>query len=132
MYILKKLPQEIENKVFFMIAEHPVARIIKDSYQPAGETGHGDSFLDKKINIKVVPRIYICKSDGNCEDIDTSWEHVDIRFIDGELVEFVRRRIRYNQFDFYHSNNKDIYYQTYHYYNNLEKLIKMKRKAFGW
>ena len=30
MDILKKLPQEIENKVFYMIAEHPCARMIKE------------------------------------------------------------------------------------------------------
>jgi len=30
MDILKKLPQEIENKVFFMIAEHPCAKMIKE------------------------------------------------------------------------------------------------------
>lgn len=30
MDILNKLPQEIENKVFYMVAEHPCARIIKN------------------------------------------------------------------------------------------------------
>ena len=32
MDILNKLPQEIENKVFYMIAEHPCSTIIKDEY----------------------------------------------------------------------------------------------------
>jgi hypothetical protein len=31
MDILKKLPQEIENKVFYMVAEHPVARVFKNA-----------------------------------------------------------------------------------------------------
>ena len=31
MDMIKMLPQEIENKIFYMIAEHPVAKIFKES-----------------------------------------------------------------------------------------------------
>ena len=131
MDMIKKLPQEIENKIFYMTAEHPCAKMIKDSYQPAGENGYGDSFLDNKIDLKCMPRYCICKSDGTHEERDISWENVDLMFIDDVLVDIVRRRIRYKQFDCYHPDNEDIYHQTYHYYNNLENIIKMRREAFG-
>ena len=33
MDMIKMLPQEIENKIFYMIAEHPCSKIIKDEYK---------------------------------------------------------------------------------------------------
>ena len=45
MDILKKLPQEIENKVFFMIAEHPCARAFKQGVKIKKGAYMGDHLL---------------------------------------------------------------------------------------
>ena len=45
MDILKKLPQEIENKVFYMVAEHPCARAFKGGVKIKKGTYMGDHLL---------------------------------------------------------------------------------------
>ena len=42
MDILKKMPQDIENKIFYMIAEHPVARAFKEGVRIEKGTFMGD------------------------------------------------------------------------------------------
>jgi hypothetical protein len=45
MDILKKMPQDIENKIFYMIAEHPVARAFKEGVRIEKGTFMGDHLL---------------------------------------------------------------------------------------
>ena len=45
MDILKKMPQDIENKIFYMIAEHPVARVFKEGVTIEKGTFMGDHLL---------------------------------------------------------------------------------------